>query len=252
MELLLAKAWDPKIDPTGWWMSEKLDGIRAYWDGKQMFSRTGKLLYVPQHLLDLLPAGVKLDGELYAGRGRFQHCVSVVRTEDYSKDWASIRYLVFDKITDEPFEKRQADLICLRTPNCFWEVVKQQFCTGLEHLWEKLDEVEIKGGEGLMLRQRESLYEHKRSNTLLKVKTFHDAEAVVVGHIGGKGKHSNRLGAIECVSESGVAFRVGSGFTDAERESPPKVGSKITYKFQELTKDGVPRFPTYVRRYDEC
>jgi len=250
-QLLLAKSWDPKIDPTGWWMSEKLDGIRAYWDGCNMWSRTGKLLYVPQELLNLLPKD-ELDGELYAGRGQFQKCVSIVRTQDYSKDWSCVEYRVFDLINTDKFEERQARLLQTHTNNKFWRVQKQIECLGGEHLLQDLKRIESLGGEGCMLRKPGSYYEHKRSGTLLKVKTFKDAEAEVLEHLPGLGKHKGRLGAVLCKTANGITFKVGSGFTDAERENPPEVGTKLTYAYQELTNDGVPRFPTFVRRYEEC
>ena len=76
--------------------------------------------------------------------------------------------------------------------------------------------------------------------------TVGDAEAVVVGHEPGKGKHTGRLGALVCRMGNTV-FKIGAGFTDAEREAPPPQGSTVTFKYQELTAKGVPRFPTFWR-----
>jgi len=90
------------------------------------------------------------------------------------------------------------------------------------------------------------LYVGSRSSSLLKVKTFSDAEAVVIAHEKGKGKHKNRLGALAVQNADGIQFSVGTGLSDKERENPPPIGSVITYRYQELTDGGVPRFPSYV------
>ena len=182
--LLLAHAWDNDQDLTGWLLSEKLDGVRAYWDGTRFLSRQGNPFHSPPWFTAELP-NIPLDGELWLGRKKFQRTVSIVRRQD--------------------------------------------------------------GGEGLMLRQPGSRYESGRSSTLLKVKTFHDAEARVLEHLPGSGRHRGRLGALLVELPSGTQFSVGTGFTDAQRGDPPPVGSHITFRYQELTDGGVPRFPSFVR-----
>lgn len=97
-----------------------------------------------------------------------------------------------------------------------------------------------------MLRQPGSSYRAGRDSTLLKVKSFDDDEAEVIAHEAGKGKHTGALGALRCRNRAGKVFNVGTGFSDAQRRDPPKVGEIITYRYQELTKDGIPRFPTFV------
>jgi DNA ligase-1 len=114
-------------------------------------------------------------------------------------------------------------------------------------LKEELARVEALGGEGLMLRKPGSRYEVGRSFSLLKVKTFHDAEARVIEHLPGEGKHKGRLGALSAELGDGTKFSVGTGFSDAQRENPPPVGSIITFRYQELSDRGVPRFPSFVR-----
>jgi len=99
-----------------------------------------------------------------------------------------------------------------------------------------------------MLRKPESRYEAGRSATLLKVKTFHDAEARVVGHEAGRGRHKGRLGALLVELADGTRFAVGTGLSDAVRSSPPPLDTWVTFRFQGMTDGGVPRFPVFVGR----
>lgn len=245
MSVLLAKPWMGQ-DPTGWWMSEKLDGVRAIWRDGAFWSRNGKPFHAPAWFRRRIPEGRSLDGELWAGRGVFDKTVSIVRSHSLER-WEEITYRVFDlPRSGEPFEKRQKMLADLLDGREFVDLVPQTLCLGPTHLTEFTDEIVNFGGEGAMLREHGSLYEGKRSGTLLKVKRFLDSEAEVVAHLPGKGKHKGRLGALECVTPDLVGFQVGTGFTDLEREDPPKIGSKITVRYQELTKDGVPRFPVFI------
>jgi DNA ligase 1 len=89
-----------------------------------------------------------------------------------------------------------------------------------------------------------SQYVSSRSSTLLKVKTFYDAEAKVLAHHKGSGKNALVMGAIEVEMACGKTFKIGSGFSDAQRRKPPRIGSIVVYKFQELSKGGVPRYDT--------
>jgi DNA ligase-1 len=246
--LLLAESWDGETNPTGWWLSEKLDGVRAYWDGKQFLSRLGYVYHAPGWFTAGLP-DVPLDGELWLGRKQFQRTVSIVRRQDQSDLWKEIRFLVFDApASDAKFEDRQwlvQHLLRMAAAE-YASPHPQVVCTGLDHLREELARVEALGGEGLMLRQPESRYVVGRSPTLLKVKRFLDAEARVVGHEPGNGRHKGRLGALLAEMDDGTRFAVGTGLTDAERSNPPSVGSRITFRYQELSDGGVPRFPSYV------
>jgi DNA ligase-1 len=239
--LLLAHAFDPaKHDPSGWHMSPKLDGVRAYWDGiGTLWSRHGNAFAkAPAHYLELLPRGVPLDGELYLGPGLFNDTIRAVKG---SAGWDGLRYVAFDAPGDEPFERR------LALAHRHWhDVVPQVPCEGLAHLMTTLREYEAEGLEGVMLREPFSLYVGKKSRSLLKVKTFHDLEVRVTGHVEGKGKHAGRLGALICALESGAVVEVGTGFSDAQREAPPPAGARITIKYQELTEKGIPRFPVFV------
>jgi DNA ligase-1 len=246
--LLLAESWDNVLDLSGWWMSEKLDGVRAFWDGKQFISRQGNLYHAPDWFIEGLPE-TALDGELWIDRKKFQRTVSIVRRQDKNDLWKEVRYLVFDapQIKD-PFERRVkaiADLIAAKK-HPYITAHEHVLCKSIDHLREELARVEALGGEGLMLREPGSVYAAGRSSSLLKVKTFHDAEATVIGHQAGAGRHKGRLGALQVKLPDGTEFAVGTGFSDAEREAPPPVGSSITFRYQELSEAGVPRFPSYV------
>ncbi len=247
--LLLAHKWELTHDPTGWWMSEKLDGIRAYWDGTAFVSRLGNTFIAPDWFIAPLPADT-LDGELWVGRKMFGQTNSVVRSGAKSDAWKSVSYVVFDA-PNAPgtFEERIAHANRVLAPGASQHarVLEHVPCEGLDHLRGELARVESLGGEGLMLRRPGSPYAVGRSSSLLKVKTFHDTEATVIGHAPGTGKHKGRLGALVCELPSGARFNVGTGFSDAEREAPPAIGTVITFRYQELSDDGVPRFPSYVR-----
>ncbi|MBW3601006.1 MAG: DNA ligase, partial [Planctomycetes bacterium] len=183
--LLLAQTWDNSQDLTGWWLSEKLDGVRAFWDGKSFHSRLGNLFHAPDWFKEGLPDS-PLDGELWLDRKTFQQTVSIVRRQDKPDTWRKVAFLVFDAPQlREPFEDRHAYLQGVFQEHAppFARLLDQDRCTGLPHLRKELSRIESLGGEGLMLREPGSLYEAGRSMTLLKVKSFRDAEARVIGHV---------------------------------------------------------------------
>ena len=249
--LLLAQNWTGDVDLADWWLSEKLDGVRAYWDGRRFLSRQGNLFHAPDWFVQGLPSQ-PLDGELWIDRRRFQRTVSIVRRQDQTELWREVSYLVFDApAVQAPFEDRLAfvrEALTQKRPP-FARLLEQQRCRDVDHLRQELTRIEALGGEGLMLREPGSSYVARRSATLLKVKTFHDAEARVIGHQPGNGRHQGRLGALLVELANGTQFAVGTGFSDRQREQPPAVGAMITFRYQELTDGGVPRFPSFVR---EC
>jgi DNA ligase-1 len=251
--VLLAERWDGVLDPTGWWMSEKLDGVRAYWDGTCLRSRLGNELMAPDWFLEGLPSSA-LDGELWAGRRQFQRAVSIVRRQDRGEAWREISFVVFDAPTlDAGFEQRldhcRRILDSTRWPHL--SAHDHRRCDGIDALRGELARIEGLGGEGLMLREPGSRYVAGRSTTLLKVKSFRDAEAVVIGHTAGQGRHEGRVGALVVERPGGTRFSVGTGLSDAQRAAPPPIGATITYRYQELTDAGVPRFPSFVGVRDD-
>jgi DNA ligase 1 len=246
--VLLAERWEESIDPEGWWMSEKLDGVRAYWDGNKFLSRLGNEYLAPDWFKENLPE-TPLDGELWLGRKKFQETVSIVRRQDKNDEWKKINFVVFDApLFPGTFEQRS--FWCRQymdknnPPHAHWH--EHILCRGLAHLQSELARVEQLGGEGLMLRKPGSEYIEGRSSTLLKVKTFHDAEARVVDYVAGSGKYKGKTGGLLVELKDGTRFSVGTGLSDAERNSPPSIGTIIVFRYQELTDNGIPRFPSYI------
>lgn len=250
-KLMLAHNYTDQ-DVIGWHMSEKLDGIRAYWDGNKFYSRTGKEIKAPQAFLDKIPKNILLDGELSAGRSNFNKTSSIVRktkdVEKYSEDWINnIVYYVFDTPSAFPFERRMDILYTtLKTTNNL-QIVKQTIIKHKNEIDLELDRIIDLGGEGLMLRKNNSVYEGKRSKSLLKVKKFHDIEVKIIGYKNGTGKYKGKVGSFDCFTKEGYKFNCGSGLTDEERGNPPEIGTFITVKYFELSKDGIPRFPVFMR-----
>ncbi|KAL4235331.1 hypothetical protein ACF0H5_006966 [Mactra antiquata] len=246
--LLAHKYQDGETNPTGWWMSEKLDGVRAYWNGRCFYSRLGNAFYAPSWFTKDLPKDMHLDGELFGGRKKFQSTVSIVKTPEH-QHWNKVMYCVFDAphLEKQPFETRMKaikDYFDKAKPG-YAKFVDHEKCTGSGHVDKELKRIIALGGEGLMIREPGSKYERKRSKTLLKIKKFHDAEAIVIGYEPSK-SNPGLTGALWVKMANGKKFKVGSGLSNKDRRSPPKKGTIITYKFQEYTNSGTPRFPTYV------
>ena len=224
--LLLANVWNPSIDPTGWWMSEKYDGLRAYWDGQKLWSRKGNLIHAPDYFLAELPRDIVLDGELWIGHGKFEETMSIVRSETPDDRWNRVRYMVFDAPQAKgTFEQRMQFLRATSARKPLRQSRAQERCQGVAQLLAERDRVVREGGEGLMLRQPVGLRRPGRSPTLLKVKPYDDAEATVIAHEPGKGKFAGKLGALRVRTDEGREFSIGSGLRAPDRESPPVGGS---------------------------
>jgi len=255
--LLLAGRYRPGIDLRDWWVSEKYDGVRAHWDGRQLRTRGGERIAAPAWFTAGWPA-LPMDGELWAGRGRFEHAQSAAaREQPDDAQWRALRYMVFD-LPAHPgsFDERLAALrAAVSALDHTWiQAVPQRKVAGDAELQALLREVVRGGGEGLMLHRGASLYRAGRGEDLVKLKTHDDAEARVIAHVPGKGKHAGRLGALMVETPEGRRFALGTGFTDAQRADPPPVGSWVTYRFRGLHEgSGLPRFASFLRvRSDEA
>ncbi|WP_246128479.1 DNA ligase [Pleionea sediminis] len=253
-QLLLAKSYQPKSDLSRFWVSEKYDGVRAYWDGKAFYTRHGNLINAPKWFTESFPRKA-LDGELWIERGRFDDVSGIIRTEEpIDEEWKEVRFMVFDlphslKMFDARLKELEVVVNDVDVPHL--QLVRHFKVANQKELDEKLDRIVAQGGEGLMLHRGDSLYQAKRTYDLQKLKPYDDAEAVVVAHFPGKGKYKGKLGAILVETDNGIRFKIGSGFSVDERENPPAVGSKITYRYRGKTSNDKPRFATFLRMYQQ-
>ncbi len=248
--MLLAEVYTADIDVSQYWVSEKFDGVRAQWDGHVLRFRGGGRVPAPAWFTEHFPA-VPLDGELWIARDRFDALLGIVRrSEPVDAEWRQVRYLVFElpgAAGDFSARIRQMRTIAELAGVPWLQVVEQTRVADRIALLQRLDAVVRAGGEGLMLHRADAPYLTGRSDALLKLKPWQDAEAVVVGHVPGKGKYRGMTGALQMEMPDGTRFRIGSGLSDALRRQPPPIGTRITYRYQQLTKRGVPRFPRYLR-----
>jgi len=248
--LLLAQKYDDfeDLDPTGWHVSEKLDGVRGYWNGKDFISRQGNIFYAPAWFKAGLP-GHPLDGELWLDRQKFQETLSIVRSQDSGERWKKIKYVVFDMPKHGgPFEERMVALMELHLRNNppFMQVHRHDRVKSHKDLIAELKRVVGLGAEGLMLRKPGSLYEARRSATLLKLKLFQDAEATVVGYEKStKGQFKGLIGSLVMQMPSGLKFNLNAKTVDL-RTNPPAIGTVVTYSFTELTDEGRPKCASFV------
>lgn len=251
-QLLLAKSYQPQSDLSKFWISEKYDGVRAYWDGSQLYTRAGHKIHAPAWFTEYFPS-TALDGELWIGRGRFDEVSGTVRTSTpVDQEWQEIKFMVFDLPHSlKMFDSRLKELqVVVKEANLPHLALVPHFKVGNQKaLDDKLDTIVAKGGEGLMLHRGDSLYQAKRTYDLQKLKPFDDAEARVIAHLPGKGKYQGKLGAILVETSNGIQFKIGSGFSVDERENPPPIGSLVTYRYRGKTSNDKPRFATFLRRY---
>ena len=253
VEPLLASVYTGQVDPALCLISEKYDGVRALWDGRVLRHRSGREVAAPRAFLGSLP-GEPLDGELWLGRGRFEALSGIVRTvSPRPEEWARVRYMVFEMPggagTFAERAGRLSELVAGSGPTQLVAAPQERVADRAE-LQRRLESVLGAGGEGLMLHLAAAPVAAGRGDVLMKLKPHLDGEAVVVGQRGGAGKYHGRVGALEVETPDGRRFLVGSGLTDALRREPPRRGSVITYRYRDLTSTGLPRFATYVRRYD--
>ena len=252
--LLLANVYRPGMRLADYWVSEKYDGVRGYWDGHTLRTRGGETVAAPAWFTAGWP-DTPMDGELWAGRGRFSHAQSTVRQQQADDAaWREMHFMVFDlPAHGGTFDQRLPALNKLvESLDQPWvQAVPQQRVASDAALQKLLLRTVRAGGEGLMLHLGASMYRAGRSDDLIKVKTHEDAEAKVVAHLPGQGRHAGRLGALVVEMPSGQRFRLGAGLTDAERDHPPPVGSWVTYRFRGTHDSGVPRFASFVRVRDD-
>ncbi|WP_297755905.1 DNA ligase [Hydrogenophaga sp.] len=249
--LMLAEVYRPGVPLDAYWVSEKYDGVRAYWNGRQLITRGGEVVAAPAWFTARWPA-TPMDGELWAGRGRFEMALSTVRRQAPDEEaWRRVRYMVFDLPSHAgPFTERIAAYhgLVQQIDEPWVQAVPQERVISHAALMARLDRVVRDGGEGLMLHRADAPYRALRSDDLLKVKTHDDAEARVIAHLPGKGRHEGRLGALLVETPQGVRFRLGTGLSDAQRDNPPPIGTWVTYRYRGVNASGVPRFASFLRQ----
>ena len=249
-ELLLAETYSNTVDVQQYWVSEKLDGIRAYWDGKQLISRGGNIIAAPAWFT----AGFgtqPLDGELWLGRNQFAQTLSIVsKQQPIDTEWQQLRYYIFElpemagSFTTRVVAMQQ---LVLKQNSPYLTMVPQFRLANAAALKAKLAELERTGAEGLMLHHQDALYHTGRSSALLKLKSYQDTEAEVIGYRPGKGKYLGMVGALVVKTPEGRTFALGSGLTDELRQNPPAVGTVVTYRYNGETSTGLPRFARFLR-----
>jgi DNA ligase-1 len=246
----LASDWPPERSPQGFLVSEKFDGVRAVWDGQRLRFRSGREIAAPDWFVRALPDH-PLDGELWLGHGQFDRLSGVVRQQrPDDASWRAVRYLVFDAPAQPgTFEARwqalQSVIAAVQQP--WLQRVAQSWVDDRIALEQRLQAVVSAGGEGLVLHRADALWQSGRTQALFKLKPEPDAEAEVVGHLPGKGRHAGMTGALQVRTPDGQQFALGSGLSDAQRLNPPEVGSWVTYRYRDRTSKGVPRFATFIR-----
>lgn len=253
--LALANRYHDNIDISRYLISEKLDGVRAYWDGKHLYTRNGNKINAPEGFTKGWPA-VKLDGELWIARGLFERVSGIVRRRHPAlEDWKPIRFMVFDlhdsvlAFTDR---LERMKVLIDSAGSVHLELIEQVEVNSKAALAVYLERVVAEGGEGLMLHRKVAPYSVGRSSDVLKLKPLWDAEARVIRHVPGRGRNAGLMGSLEVegVSEAvsrGKRFRIGTGFTDRQRKNPPPIGSIVTYQYQGHTSKGLPRFARFLK-----
>ncbi|MEZ0288799.1 MAG: DNA ligase [Methylophilus sp.] len=249
-DILLAHIYQQGLDVRQYLVSEKLDGIRAIWDGEQLISRQGHPIHAPAWFIKNFPRQA-FDGELWIGRGQFELLSATVRQsvpEDTA--WRQVTYNVFElPNADGSFANRakRIEQLIRQVNSPYLKAIKQFYVPDEQALKLTLDSVVAKHGEGLMLHRADAPYVTGRNHALLKLKPQLDAEARVIGHLPGKGKHQGKMGALLVEMPDGMQFKLGTGFSDAERAHPPAIGSMVTYTYRDLTKKGKPKFASFLR-----
>lgn len=253
--LLLALNYSNKFDPDAYLVSEKLDGVRAVWDGKQLRFRSGRIIHAPAWFTAGFPKHA-LDGELWMGRQSFERVSGAVRKLEASDaEWKNITYQLYELPNGEGNFSARIETLesSVKNARVAWlQVLPQSRVADRLALKVMLDKITHGGGEGLMLHRHDAQWQTGRSEVLLKLKPQLDAEAEVIAHEPGQGKYKGMLGALMVVTPDGQRFRLGTGLSDEQRRNPPKIGSTISYRYRDLTSSGLPKFASFLRvREDE-
>lgn len=253
-QIQLANLYKEGIKLDQYLVSEKLDGVRAYWDGQQFISKSGIIIRTPKWYSETMPKE-HLDGELWIGRNKFEEISAASRTKNpEDKVWKEIKFMIFDMPQHKGnFIERiaAAKKLIAESKTTHLQLIEQFKVVDHKSLMQHLNKIIKEKGEGLMLRKINAPYEAKRNDNLLKLKAYEDSEARVLSVNAGKGKYKGMMGSLTVINKEGVKFKIGTGFTTEQRKNPPHVGDIITYKFHGKTKKNTPKYPSFMRIYHE-
>ena len=248
-ELQTPETYHGNENIPGWSMSEKLDGIRGYWDGQRLLTRDGNVIHAPSWFTDTLPP-FELDGELWAGRGNFETVQCTVMDETPSSAWRNISYNIFEvphargdfparlNKAQKWFNEHEADHV---------QIIPQTTCTGHEHVQRFLKKIAKDGGEGVIIKDPTIPYRDGTEQRILKIKHIDYMDGTVIAHNPGKGRYAGLMGSLTLKLKNGVVFNLGTGFSMSERHYAPRIGAVVTFKHYGFSKSGKPRFASFVK-----
>ena len=233
----------------------KLDGVRCIFKNGVLTSRQGKVFPNMDHITqDLKDVDLVLDGELYSNTLNFQQFVGLVRKKKHNDAekqlLRQVKFHVYDCVNDKPFSERNEAINELFSKRlyAFSEPLLTEECKAKEDLKKFHDKYVAEGKEGLIIRNKDGLYQlAARSKDLQKYKEFEDAEYKVIGFTDGEGSEKGLVIWI-CETSAGKSFHVRPRGTHEARaeifnEAKDYVGKSLTVRYQELTEEGIPRFP---------
>lgn len=240
---------DMDIDLTKYYVSEKLDGFRGYWNGKELRSKTGYAYNPPKWFTEKL-GDKPLDGELWIGRDKFEDIIPILNGTNNVEDWHKVNYMIFDMPAEDMTFKERVKYMEEYIPLLklsYVQMIPQKRVNNISELNKVLDNVVAQKGEGLMLHHEDAFYGSGRVNHLLKVKKYDESKGQVIAYKPGKGKYKGMVGALVLKLEDGMIVNIGSGLSDEMRKNPPKKGEMVAFIYNGLTKHGKPRFARYKR-----
>lgn len=248
-DLFLLKTYDETKSVVGWVMSEKLDGIRGFWNGRELLTRGGQRIMAPDWFTQHYPP-FAIDGELWTKRGDFEQISSIVRRKNADERWRKITHQIFEVPNQQGglLDRLAVLRDYLQTkPQNPIRIIQQQRITQQSQVKQFLQEITQQGGEGAVVRNPDTAYQTGRLSSALKVKKYLDSECIVMKILPGKGKYTGQMGSLLCQTKKGLLIKVGSGFKDIQRKNPLPIGSTITFKYYGLTKNGIPKYPVFLR-----
>jgi len=191
-----------------------------------------------------------IDGELWTKRNDFDNISSIVRSKNADDRWKFITHNIF-KVPNQQGELLER--LSFLKSHLFShsvshiKILSQTVINAKGQLADFLKEVTADKGEGIVVRNPNTLYQTGRLSSALKVIQYLDTECIVLEILPGKDKYQNIMGSVLCQTDSGKKLKIGSGFKDKDRANPTAIGSKITFKYYSFTKKGSFKYPVYLR-----